>query len=245
MSAESPQTSKPSSQYPSRRGDKPGTPIVFDKIEPYEDHVIGFARYTDPQGFGEFDIRVSGSEAGIRSYAAEAHIVKLQIVPHRQLDGRAANEQRRTAADYWRTVWQQRMARLHKVVDEAGVEWLADPDRLWQKCRDVERAETGFHTLPNWDRDRLIRVEPTAGLVEGEAYWFDMVVDPGLDNFRSDYYSLWSPGFWWWPAVLSGSIAAAEQAVFSEGRTDSFLVVRETAGGHAEYTIVVNGVYYR
>jgi len=236
---------KPSDQYFSSRRGKEGTPIEFDEYKPHGDYVTGIARYSDPQGFGEFAIRVSGSEAAIHDYAAEARIINLQVIPLNQMDTRAASDQRHAAVEYWRSEWDQRLKTLKQFVDTADVELLADPDRLWQVFREVERAKADLRTRPIWGRDRLIQIEPIGGVVEGEAYWFTMTIDPSLNGFGADYYPLWSSGSWSWPSVQNGSVSADEFAVYSERDTDRYVAVHETAGARAEYTITVNGVYYR
>ncbi len=256
MSASSRPTSKtkPAAQKTSRRSttdsaqdQTQGARIEFETIQDYDGYVTGAARYQDRDGLGEFAVNVSGTREAILKYAEQARILRLQIVPLERADRKAMAEQRRAATAYWRTVWQDRLKRLRKVVNESSPELLADPDKLWQTARDLERAETGRRPKLDWAYDQLIEIKSEGDLPKGEGYAFSLQIDPKLGPFEAHSYSLQNTGVWYLNQV-QGSVWAGETR-FSCWTGLAYVTYRgvtvaEYAGGNAYYSISVNGVFF-
>ncbi|MGB8646902.1 MAG: hypothetical protein WCF84_16820 [Anaerolineae bacterium] len=167
------------------QGSPDGKPIVFDtppveQVDPVTGahYFTGTAHYQDPGGLGKFTIRVSGQPATLDEYTSQVRILLLQTQPLAQVRPETVKQYQDASRDYLRQQWNKRLDALRAFVDQdAPVEFLMDPDRLWSEFRKREQAQVSDDSRSNWQQDCVIEIIPE-GLERGSVYWMECQLDP-------------------------------------------------------------------
>jgi len=111
--------------------------IVYDHIEEYADHVAGIAYFNIP-AFGRLQLSVQGQLADVRRYARTATLQRLDV---RVLGQEESAQVAMSDRAYWHRWLQRRCEALHKLIDEAGLEELADGQEWTARLREALTSE--------------------------------------------------------------------------------------------------------
>lgn len=149
-------------------------PIDFKEIQDHGEYVTGIAPYNDPDGQGNFNLRVSGPRDAVESFAKTATIVRIKLEPLEsanlewlyQTDARAAQERRKYILENPQAVWET------------------------QKAQDRDDAQARPLKL---SVDRFIEIEHLDPLEKEQVYFVSFYFDP--ETVAQGQRDVWSaPG---------------------------------------------------
>lgn len=158
------------------------------KWEKRDGYSTGTATYSDPQGLGQFTIRVSGQEDSIHLYATQMHIRKLQVAQAPTNSRELMDSHHLSALDYKRKWWYAQLDALRGIIQSADWPLLNDPDALWRRRPGVGVEGLDYTYKLDLKRDRLIEIEPRIESREKATYLVSLDIDPPLSSGHLDVY---------------------------------------------------------
>jgi hypothetical protein len=85
---------------------------------------VGTAEYTNPEGHGKFQIRVSGPVETVKSYPDEVSSIKLALLPSAAEFQALLRDQSRAAAEFRRNNWPAELAELQQYLTPEEYSYL-------------------------------------------------------------------------------------------------------------------------
>jgi len=182
--------------YPVIQQAKVPQPVVYDRIEELVDHVAGIAFFDIPDA-GRLQLSVRGRLADVRRYERTAILQRLDVrvlgpdepVPSAPID-----------RDYWHRWLHGRCEALHKLIETAGPEELAD-ERGWiaSLSQALASEESLLVAEPevDWSVDRLCEFQlpslDESDQVAGYELYMDVMVDETGDREGPDPRDIYKP----------------------------------------------------
>lgn len=174
--------------YPEESASQEPTPITYDDIIVHDSYVTGIAHYNNPQGLGEFELRVNGSSDKVEEYGATARIVRLEYGPLNQEKRDALQVQRDTTLASMREYWHHQLEIIQRRVFEVDEKTLQDPEAVWALRENAEKIADAEYSDPDFQNELAILIEVLNEDTEDTPQYLSFVIDPFIDRNETRRY---------------------------------------------------------